>query len=212
MRPAAGAHAGAAAAHSTGAASARKRARGGALTARLDALRPRIPAAWRERALTFWSARNPREQALLAGGGVVMALLLGYTLLWEPAAEGRAQLERSLPQLRAQLAEMETLSQEARGLAASPAPSLRGEALIEALRAGLGRHGLSPTRLAATGDNTIQVQLEKAPFGAVAAWLQDVRQQQRFKVADARIIYVGATAIVDVSATLQGPGGSSGAR
>jgi len=55
----------------------------------------------------------------------------------------------------------------------------------------------------------VQVQLDKVPFGAVSGWLQDVRQQQRMKVIDARIVYVGATALVNVSATLQGPGGRS---
>lgn len=184
------------------------------LAARLGKLRPRVPARWKERFDAFWSARNPREQAILAGGGVVLALVLGYLMLWEPAADGRAALTRSLPAQRAQLAEMETLAQEARGLSASPAPSLRGEALTQALQDSLGQHGLKATRLSATGENAVQVQLDKVPFGAVASWLQDVRQQQRMKVTEARIVYVGATAVVNVTATLQGPGatGAGGGR
>lgn len=185
---------------------------GASRLASLRALRPRLPAAWRDRALAFWSARNPREQALLAGGGALLALTFGYSVLWEPAADGRERLQRTLPQLRAELVEMETLAQEARGLSASPAPSLRGEALLEALRTGMSQHGLTPTRLAAVGDNAVQVQFERVPFGAVAAWLSGVRQQQRLKVTDARIDYVGATALVNVGATLQGPGASPAGR
>ncbi|MFS8976611.1 type II secretion system protein M [Cupriavidus necator] len=179
------------------------------LRARLARLRPTVPQVWQERFNAFWSARNPREQAILAGGGAVLALVIGYTLLWEPAAEGRQRLARSLPQMRADLAEMETLAQEARGLKATPAPALRGEALTQALQDSLGQHGLKATRLAAGADNSVLVQLDKVPFGAVSGWLQDVRQQQRMKVIDARIVYVGATALVNVSATLQGPGGRS---
>lgn len=176
--------------------------------ARLSRLRPRVPEAWRDRFDAFWSARNAREQAILGGGAAVLALVIGYSLLWEPAADGSARLSRSLPALRADLAEMETLAQEARGLTASPAPSLRGDALTQALQDSLGQQGLKATRLAAIGENAVQVQLDKVPFGAVAAWLQDVRQQQRLKVADARFAYVGATALVNVTATLQGPGGA----
>ncbi len=180
-----------------------------ALRTRLARLRPSVPQAWQERFNAFWSARNPREQAILAGGGAVLALVIGYLALWEPAADGRERLARSLPKLRADLAEMETLAQEARGLKATPAPSLRGDALTQALQDSLGQHGLKATRLAAGADNSVQVQLDKVPFGAVSGWLQDVRQQQRMKVIDARIVYVGATALVNVSATLQGPGGRS---
>ncbi len=171
--------------------------------------KPRLPQAWRDQFDAFWSARNPREQAILAAGAAVLGLVLVYTVLWQPAADGRARLSRSLPAMRAELAEMETLAQEARGLNASPAPALRGDALTQALQDSLGKYGLKATRLAAGADNSVQVQLDKAPFGAVAGWLQDVRQQQRLKVMDARIVYVGATALVNVSATLQGPGGRS---
>ncbi|RZT29659.1 type II secretion system protein M [Cupriavidus agavae] len=177
-----------------------------ALSARLNRLRPRVPEAWRERFDTFWNARNPREQAILGGGAVLLVLVFGYLILWEPAATGRDRLLRNLPQQRASLAEMETLAQEARGLQASPAPSLRGDALTQALQDSLGQHGLKATRLATTGENAVQVQLDKAAFGAVASWLQDVRAQQRLKVTDAKISYVGATALVNVTATLQGPG------
>ena len=63
---------------------------GNSPAARLARLRPRVPPAWRERFDTFWNARNPREQAILGGGTVVLVLVFGYLVLWEPAATGRA--------------------------------------------------------------------------------------------------------------------------
>ncbi|MFX5476841.1 type II secretion system protein GspM, partial [Acinetobacter baumannii] len=67
----------------TSAAASRTRSAPG-LSARQGKLRPRIPARWRERAEAFWTARNPREQTLLAVGGALLALTIGYSVLWEP--------------------------------------------------------------------------------------------------------------------------------
>ena len=176
------------------------------MATRLARFKPRVPDRWREQFDVFWTARNPREQAILGGGAVVLVLVFGYLLLWEPAAVEGARLTRNLPVLRADLAEMETLAQEARGLSANRAPSLRGDALTQALQDSLVQHGLKATRLMTTGDNAVQIQLDKVPFGSVAGWLQDVWLQQRLKVTDTRISYVGATALVNMTATLQGPG------
>lgn len=167
--------------------------------------RPRIPHRWREPFDAFWSARNPREQTIIGNGSVVLVLVFGYLLLWEPAAVEGARLTRKLPVMRADLAEMETLAQEARGLSANRAPSLRGDALTQALQDSLRQHGLKASRPMTTGDYAIQLHLDKAPFGSVANWLQDVRLQQRLKVTDAPISYVGATALVNATVTLEGP-------
>jgi general secretion pathway protein M len=172
----------------------------------LTRLRPRLPQRWRDRFNTFWNARNAREQAILGGGAAVLALVIGYSVLWEPAATQTVKLQRALPVLRADLAEMDTLAQEARGLSSTAAAPLRGEALAQALQDSLAPHSLQAARLTSVGESSVQVQFDKVPFGAVSAWLQDVRQQQRLKVSDARFIYVGATALVNVTATLQGPG------
>jgi general secretion pathway protein M len=114
--------------------------------------------------------------------------------------------------MRSQLAEMETLGQEARGLSAITAtPVPHGNDLQDALNASLTAHGLKATRMAFSGES-VQVQLDKVPFGAVAEWLQEVKQAQRMKVIDSGIMYVGATALVNVTATLQGPAAGAGSR
>ena len=84
-----------------------------------------VPDSVRDAATTFWMQREPRERRILAGGGAILVLVILYLLLWEPAFEGQRRIEKALPQMRSQLAEMETLGQEARGLsaiAAAPVP------------------------------------------------------------------------------------------
>lgn len=169
-----------------------------------------VPDALRDAVAAFWMQREPRERRILAGGGAILLLVIIYLLFWEPAFEGRRRIEKALPEMRGQLAEMETLGQEARELsaiAATPVP--HGNDLQDALNASLTAHGLKASRMALSGESA-QVQLDKVPFGAVAEWLQEVRQAQRMKVIDASIRYVGATALVNVTATLQGPAAGAG--
>ena len=70
----------------------------------------------RERATGYWIARSEQERRYLAAGFGVILLALVYTGLIEPAVEGRARLERSLPALRQQAAELSGLAEQARGL------------------------------------------------------------------------------------------------
>jgi general secretion pathway protein M len=56
------------------------------MATRLARFKPRVPDRWREQFDVFWTARNPREQAILGGGAVVLVLVFGYLLLWEPAS------------------------------------------------------------------------------------------------------------------------------
>ncbi|MDF6734678.1 type II secretion system protein GspM, partial [Escherichia coli] len=67
-----------------------------------------VPDSVRDAATTFWMQREPRERRILAGGGVVLLLVIVYLVLWEPAFEGQRRIEKALPQMRSQLAEMET--------------------------------------------------------------------------------------------------------
>ncbi|WP_231408665.1 type II secretion system protein GspM [Ralstonia solanacearum] len=169
-----------------------------------------VPDALRDAATAFWMQREPRERRILAGGGAILLLVIVYLLFWEPAFEGRRRIEKALPEMRGQLAEMETLGQEAHELSAiAAAPVPHGNDLQDALNASLTAHGLKASRMALSGES-VQVQLDKVPFGAVAEWLQEVRQAQRMKVIDAGIRYVGATALVNVTATLQGPSAGAG--
>lgn len=157
----------------------------------------------------FWHARNRREQIILSVGAAILLGVCAYLLLWEPAAQSRDRLAKNLPQLRAQQAEMHSLAQEARGLSSTRASNLRGSALQEALQTSLAAKGLKAVRLnvqsgGAEGDS-VQLQLSNVAFGAWADWLEEMRRQQQLKVVDAQIQYVGAPALVNLQATLQGP-------
>jgi general secretion pathway protein M len=158
-----------------------------------------LSAAWGE----FWEARSTREKALLTWGGAVLAVAIGWSVLWAPAADGRAQLRASLPGLRHELAQMTAQADEARslaGAAASVAPG--GQALKDALTSSLADHGLTGAQVQLIG-TSVQVQLKNASFAAWAGWLDDVRKQFKVQVAEAHVSALKADGQVDLTASLQ---------
>ena len=151
----------------------------------------------------FWDARNEREKHLMIWGGVVLAIVIGWSVLWEPAAEGRAQLRESLPALQRQLAQMTAQADEARslsGAAASVAPG--GMALKNAIQSSLTDHGLTGAQVKMIG-TTVQVQLKNASFSSWAGWVDDARRQSKVQVVEAHITALKADGQVDLNASLQ---------
>ena len=51
----------------------------------------------------FWEPRTAREKLLLTWGGVVLAVVIAYSVLWAPAQQGRAHLRQSLPAMQRHL-------------------------------------------------------------------------------------------------------------
>jgi general secretion pathway protein M len=158
-----------------------------------------LSGAWAE----FWDARTGREKMLLTWGGAVLAVAIGWSVLWAPAADGRAELHASLPGLQRALAQMTAQANEARalaGAAASVAPG--GEALKDALTASLADHGMAAAQVQLIG-TTVQVQLKNASFPAWTGWLDDVRKQFKVQVVEAHISALKTDGQVDLTASLQ---------
>ncbi|CAG9240282.1 General secretion pathway protein M [Paraburkholderia tropica] len=158
---------------------------------------------WQEQWGNFWDARTAREKTLLTWGGALLALAIGYSVLWAPAADGRAKLRQNLPAMQRQLAQMTAQADEARslaGAAASVAPG--GQALKDALTASLADHGMPGAQVQLIG-SSVQVQLKNASFPAWSAWLDDVRKQFKVQVVEAHITALKTDGQVDLTASLQ---------
>jgi general secretion pathway protein M len=151
----------------------------------------------------FWEARSAREKVMLTWGGAVLAVAIGYSVLWQPAADGRARLHETLPALQRQLAQMTAQADEARALAGAAASvSPGGQALKDALTASLSDHGMPNAQVQLIG-TTAQVQMKNASFPAWTAWLDDVRKQFKVQVVEAHITALKADGQVDLTASLQ---------
>ena len=165
-----------------------------------------VNGAWAEAWTGFWEARTPREKMLLTWGGAVLAVAIGWSVLWQPAADGRARLRQSLPGMQRELAQMTAEADEARslaGAAASVAPG--GQALKDALTASLAAHALSGAQVPQVQliGTTVQVQMKNVSFAAWTAWLDDVRKQFKVQVVEAHVSALKADGQVDLTASLQ---------
>lgn len=155
----------------------------------------------RQSAQTFLNDRTAQERRLIAFASVFLVLALIYLLLLEPAIEGRAQLQKNLPQLRQQVAELQAMTAEASTLAkASSQPA--SPATRESIEASLARQGLKAQNVTVTGE-FVRLQLSGVAFAGLANWLEEARRTSRLSVSEATITGLSQPGSVDASLTLR---------
>lgn len=154
----------------------------------------------KERVSLYWLARTEQERKFLGAGAAAIALALLYTTLVDPALTGRASLQKALPQLRQQAAELQALAIEAGDLerqgVAQPATMTR-----DTLSASLLARSLTPTSLSVTGEFA-KLQLAGVSFANLEGWLEAQRRENRIAVMEASFTGQSPAGNVDASLTL----------
>jgi len=155
----------------------------------------------RLRADAFWQVRTEQERKLLRIGGIVVGLGLFYGVLVDPALTGRATLQKTLPELHQQAAEMQNMAREAQALQGqnniAPTPMTRDN-----LTAGLAARGLTAQSLNVTGEYA-KLQFTGAQYAGIVAWLDAIRIESRIAVVDASFTAQDAPGVVNASLTLR---------
>ena len=126
----------------------------------------------------FWAERAPRERSILLVGGVLLLAVVVYLVAIEPAWSGIGRLEKSLPQQRANAAELEALLAEVKSMKARPAVATMSAAdARSALEGSLTRAGIKATRIVPLSDGDIQLTFADVPVGRWAPWLAGVERE-----------------------------------
>ena len=115
------------------------------------------------------------------------------------------RLQKDLPALRQQAAELQSLTARAASLssqlAAQPASPLSKEAVETALKS----KGLNPQSVLLSGDMA-KVQLSAVAFAGLLDWLEEVQKNARWQVVDANVSALGGQTaqpgIVNATVTL----------
>ncbi|WP_424193179.1 type II secretion system protein GspM [Ampullimonas aquatilis] len=134
---------------------------------------------------TYWNSRTGREQRMLLIAASVIAIGLIYGLLYDPAQTGVARLNKELPPLRSQAAEMAGLAKQAMGLRSGSKPiSVPANQLKEAIAGSLTRQGFNAKVIQES--DLVHVELSEVAF---AKWLEWLRINQ----AELGVLVVKAT-------------------
>ncbi len=119
----------------------------------------------------------PRERALIAGGGLLLALSLLWAFLWQPTVARTERLRQVVAEQRTLVtwmegaaARLEALRRQGTpaGAADTGAQSLLALVDASAREAGLGT-GL--TRVQPEGQDSVRVWLDRVPFDRLVPWL-----------------------------------------
>lgn len=120
----------------------------------------------------FWSSRATRERRILAGGGVLLALLVFYLVFIGPAVDGIGRLRSLIPQARARAAQLEALVAEAKALRSLPQAAAAPAGVTRAaLEKSLDGAGLKPARSEVLPGGDLRLNFVNVPFGKWTAWL-----------------------------------------
>lgn len=137
-----------------------------------------------------------------AAAAIVLALL--YLLLIEPATSGREQLRNSLPALRQQVAQMQSMVRDIQAAPAGTAANLPVAAQVtrESLEASLADAGLKAQNVSVSGE-FIRLQLNGVSFSALVGWLDKVGKSMGMSVVEASIVAQTQPDSVNANLTLR---------
>jgi len=156
---------------------------------------------WKARGMSFWRARTQRERGVLSIGLMLLLAVLVWLVLLDPAWQGRAQLQKELPVLREQRAQLQSMAREvtkAANSAAVPAstPTPLSRQMLES---SLAQKSLRAQSLEHNGE-LVRLKLSDASFAALVEWLGEMQNNRQLVVTDANVV---ATEKLDkVNATL----------
>jgi general secretion pathway protein M len=159
---------------------------------------------WVERLRAQLAVRSARERRVLAVGGLVLLVLLGYGAVYEPLRQARLKLTERLPAQRAELrlvrvqaAEIERLR---RHMGAAGEGSLEQRIKASAAAFNLGE---SFTRFQTLTKDQVQLSTQPLPTGAWMDWLANL-ERQGVGVSRCRIIPSDQVGLASLELTLTG--------
>jgi general secretion pathway protein M len=163
-------------------------------------------AQLRERLGVYWLARTDQERRMLSIGAAAAVVALVYSVFIDPALTGRDRLQKDLPQLRQQAAQLKAMAREAGELSQQPVVQVT-PMTKESLAASLATLGMTPQSASITGEFA-RIQLTGVSFANLVSWLDAQRRENRISVQEATITAQTPAGQVDATLSLRQDAGA----
>lgn len=156
----------------------------------------------------WWQALAPNERRMLGIGTVVVALLLGWALVWHPLALKRAELEQTIEVQRRDLAYVRVGAAEIERLRAAGLRSRadrQGKSLLALADATARGAGLESAlkRVEPVGARSVRVSFETANFDALVGWIEELSRSYGVEAGDLSADRADGIGLVNARVTLQ---------
>jgi type II secretory pathway component PulM len=152
-----------------------------------------------------WAALSASEQRMVKWGAIIVLPILFYLLLWQPAHANVAKLQTSVPQMRAQLAQIQAQAVEVQTLRQGAHPAvLEGDALRRIVTGAAEASGwAAPMLVIEQADKqAVRVSAESIAFASWIKFLREIDSAHHIRADSLTVTPSPTTGMVKVSATL----------
>ncbi len=157
---------------------------------------------------TWWQGLAANERRMLGAGAPIVALLLGWALLWHPLAMKRAELEQNVENQRRDLAYVRLGAAEIEHLHATGTRARsdrEGKSLLALADATARAGGLDSAlkRVEPVGTRSVRVSFEGANFDALVQWVEGLSKSYGVEASDLSADRADGIGLVNARVTLQ---------
>lgn len=164
-----------------------------------------LKTRWQQFRKTSWDSRSTQDRRALMAAAVVLAPILVYFVLWQPAHAGVARLEEKLPAMRTQaglmkreVREIEVLQQQAKPTMLNPTEMktiIENSAEASQLRSAIqSLEGMEP--------NGVRISFSSVPYALWLNWIRRLQQEQHIRVNTLSVVALQTEGMVKIDATL----------
>ncbi len=156
----------------------------------------------------WWQGLAANERRMLRIGAVVVALLLGWALVWHPLAAKRVELQQDVENQRRDLAYVRMGAAELRNQQAAGTRSRadrQGKSLLALADASARGSGLEGAlkRVEPVGAHSVRVTFDGASFDALVSWIETLSSSYGVEASDLSADRAEGIGLVNARVTLQ---------